>query len=237
MLFDAHLHLANEFNNTDFEQVKSLIDDAKSNNVERFITNSINLKTNYDGIKLAELFNEIYLAIGIYPLEIKTETDLSQIDEIMKLYYNLSNNISKKIMVGEIGLDFKESSESEKNNQQIGFIKQINFAKENNKFVQVHSRFAVKQTLELLLRERAERVIMHWYTTSEKYAKKAVDAGYYITVGPSYLYNHDLVYNNVKNIDIEKILFETDYPVSFNNIIQEPKVIKDIAEQLSMILK
>jgi len=231
MLFDAHLHLAEEYTNTDFVKIKALVEEAKENGVERFITNSINFKTNLESIELAKTFDDVYFGIGIYPTELKSISDLGKIDKVFDLYNNLENDLKKKLLVGEIGLDFKESDVSEQELQIKGFIKQIEFAKERKLFLEIHSRFAIKQTLDILIANKAENVIMHWYTNSKKYTMQAADNGYHITIGPSYLYSHDRIYDVIKDLDPKQVLFETDYPVEFDGKVQAPKVIKQIAEQ------
>lgn len=231
MFFDAHLHLADEYKSTDLDSVKAVIDSAKKDKVERFISNSINLRTNFDNISIAKAFQDVYLGLGIYPTEFRAISSLELVDKVFELYHDLEPSIKKKVLIGEIGLDFKESSLEGQEIQKKGFLKQIQFAKENNLFLEVHSRYAVSQTLKTLVENKVENAIMHWYTDSKKYVTEAVKQGYYITLGPSYIYSHDRVYNIIKDIPLEFILFETDYPVTFNGIIQEPRVIINLAKQ------
>jgi len=184
-----------------------------------------------ENITLANLFNEIYIALGIYPSEFKTKKDLSKLDYLFDLYNSLNSKIKNKTMIGEIGLDFKGEFNEEV--QREAFEQQINFAKDKNLFVQIHSRFAVRQTLETLIKNNTKKVIMHWYTTSRKFTKMAIENDYFVTVGPSYLYNHDSIWEIIKDLNPNKIIFETDYPVTFDNVIQKPSVIRNIAEKYS----
>ena len=234
MLFDSHMHLVDEYNKTDLKVVDKIISDAKQKNVDYLISNSINVETNKENISIAEKYNSVCLGLGIYPLEFKTKKDLDKL-KVLDYFFDLPKNIKNKTLIGEIGLDFKTSKESEIEIQYMGFKKQIKFAKENDLFVEVHSRFAIKQTLKTLIEMNAEKVIMHWYTNSKKYATKAINEGYFVTIGPSLLYNTEQVWSVVKDLPVEQILFETDYPVSFNNIIQTPAVIRDIAEKYALL--
>jgi len=231
MLFDSHLHFADELSDLCLVDIERLISEANELGVERFISNSTNLKTCKENVSLASNYDSVFAGIGIYPTELRSNSDLKKVFDLIEYYLTIDKKLKKKILVGEIGLDFKNATKAEQSVQEEGFRKQIEFAKEIDVFVEVHSRFAVRQTLELLKQLRAEKVIMHWYTNSAKYAELATKEGYFITVGPSYLYNHDLIYNNIKNIDKQKILFETDFPVEFDSKKQEPKVIKDIVMQ------
>lgn len=226
MLFDAHLHLFDAGDDVD-----SIISRAKAKDVNYFISNCTNLLDCQKNIQIALTRPEVYLGIGLYPLEVSCLDDLKNVKVLQDIYNNLPKDLKQRSLIGEIGLDFVSVSDSIKELQYKAFIDQIEFAKENDLFVEVHSRYAVSQTLETLIKQDAKKAVMHWYTVSKKYCERAVQNGYYITLGPSYIYNHDQVYEIVKNIDPKSILFETDYPVSFSGVIQEPIVIRDIVDR------
>jgi TatD DNase family protein len=226
MLFDAHLHFIDDNNIID-SRLDFLIAEAKEEKIERFISNATSFESSKIHIDLAKKYNEIYIGLGVYPTEFKEKEDLKQVENTLNLIEN-NKELKNKILIGEIGLDYKQSSENEKIIQMEGFKKQIQFANENNLFMTIHSRYAVSQTLKTLINENSKKVIMHWYTSSKKYLKQAQEQGYYITIGPSYLYSHEQLYDVVKHADPKLVLFETDYPVTFDNKAQEPSIIRNI---------
>ena len=96
MFTDTHCHLYSEY----YEDIGLIIDKSKENNVNRWINNGCDNKTNKEVIKLLNLNNNMYGAIGIHPENIDSykDEDLSFIEK------NVSN---KKILaIGEIGLDY-----------------------------------------------------------------------------------------------------------------------------------
>ena len=115
--------------------------------------------------------------------------------------------------------------------KQIKALKELlTIAKENDLFVEIHSRFAVKQVLEVLEEFQYNKIIMHWFLDSKKYIDRAIKNGYYITIGPKYLYQEDLK-ANLNDVPTNKILFESDYPANVSGKIQEPKDIREIMEK------
>jgi TatD DNase family protein len=103
----------------------------------------------------------------------------------------------------------------------------LEIAKENNLYVEIHSRFAAKQTVTLLEEFDYNKIIMHWFMDSKKYIDKVAKLGYFVTVGPKYLYDQNLM-DNLKDLPKEQILFETDYPANVNGQAHRPEKINDI---------
>lgn len=224
MLFDAHLHFSDEFKETPKTETIEIIKTAKENKVEYFISNSVNLKTNDETIELVKTNKAVLGGIGIFPTEFKTDKDLKQIDYIREKIKELKKqNILNRFVIGEIGLDFKDDK-CNKEVQEKAFKEQIEIAIENNLFLEIHSRFAVKQTVEILENSNYSNVIMHWFTDSKKYVDRVAKLGFLITVGPKYLFD-DRIRENIKDVDPKQILFETDYPAPVSGKAHEPSEI------------
>ena len=142
-LFDSHCHLTDEKFNEDREE---LIAKLQSEGVEKIVTAGYSLESSKESIKLAREYTFMYTTIGISPNDIpesKEEID-KEIIELKELY-----NKDKKIMaVGEIGLDYHWNMEN-KELQKYAFIKQIELANELDLPIQIHTREAVMDTLEI----------------------------------------------------------------------------------------
>ena len=218
MFFDAHLHL----DDLELEEVEKYISRANKEKVEKLFVNSTNLKTIDFVSTLSKKYSEIVPGFGIYPLE-SEEKDLVNFEKFI-------GQVKKPFFIGEIGLDFKFADEDQKKTQMKVFEKQLEIAKEYDVYVNVHSRYAQKQVIELLEKHKQEKVIMHWFCNSGKYVKRAVDSEYYITVGPTYLLRDELT-NVVRNITLELLLFETDFPVELSGKPYESCEIPKIAEK------
>ena len=119
-LIDAHVHLSD----TEYiGHIEELIADAKNSGVIALVTNSMDLKTCQNDIKLAEQYpNLVYPALGIHPWNVNVlkEKELQEtIDFIQK-----QKGIVKAI--GEIGLDYKYETVWEK--QTMVFDKMLRLA-------------------------------------------------------------------------------------------------------------
>lgn len=227
MLADSHCHL-NEFSNVE-EQVERAVEAG----VLQIVSNSVDLKSMRENLALSGQFKEVRCAFGLHPSNVlqmghkKAELALEFIEE----------NAKNCIAVGEIGLDFKYAEiEFQRKKQTEFFIKQIELAKGFNKPSIVHSRMARKECVELLEKSGAEKVLLHWFLSGEKLLRKAIDLEYFISVGPSVLFNEH-VCRFLEKIPLECLLLETDAPVSYNGKRAEPCWIKEVAEKVASILE
>lgn len=224
-MLDAHAHLSDEYELLDLNKVKKIITDANNNGIEYIISNSTCLRTINETIQISEKYPNVFLGLGIFPTEFKKLEDLEKIQILKEKLKTININ---RTLIGEIGLDFKDNCN--KDLQIKAFKELLQIAKDNNLFVEIHSRFAVKQVLEILEEFNYNKIIMHWFLDSKKYIDRAIKNGYYITIGPKYLYQDDLK-TNLQDVPKEKILFESDYPANVSGKIQEPKEVKKIIEK------
>lgn len=224
-MLDAHAHLSDEYELLDLNKVKKIIANANNNGIEYIISNSTCLRTIDETIQISEKYPNVFLGLGIFPTEFKKLEDLKKIQILKEKLTIIDLN---RTIIGEIGLDFKDNCN--KDLQIKAFKELLQIAKDNNLFVEIHSRFAVKQVLEILEEFKYNKIIMHWFLDSKKYIDRAIKNGYYITIGPKYLYQEDLKIN-LQDVPKEKILFESDYPANVSGKIQEPKDVKKIIEK------
>jgi len=203
LFFDAHLH----FDHLTKDDVKKYLETSEKKEIDYFFVNSTSLKSNFQTSELAKKYGEIVPGFGLYPLE-ATEEELKEFELFLETQKG-------NFFMGEIGLDFKFADENQKKEQEKIFQKMLDLAKEYDVYVNVHSRYAQRQVISILEKNKQEKVIMHWFCNSEKYVKKAADKGYYINIGLTYLF-HSEQKNILDKIDKNQVLFETDYPVEIS---------------------
>jgi TatD DNase family protein len=148
-------------------------------------------------------FKELYHTIGCCPYHFP---------DYEPQYKLLQENVDNIIAVGEIGLDYywvKEPPKREKEKE--NFLKLLNFAKEHDKPVIIHSRNAEKQALEILEKERVERALMHCFSGSLDIAKQAIDLGYPISI-PTNIVTSKQKQEFAQKLPLESIVLETDAP-------------------------
>ena len=232
-LIDAHVHLSDaEYSG----HIDELIADAKNAGVTALVTNSMDLKTCQNDIKLAQKYpNLVYPALGIHPWNVNVigESELQEtIDFIQK-----QRSIVKAI--GEIGLDYKYETIWEK--QMMVFDKMLRLAESLELPVIIHSRGTTDKIVEMLPSYRLKRVLLHWFSHPMSALAKALDNGYFITEGPPVTYSNG-IREVVDKTPITNLLTETDGPVTywkqpFNGQLTKPSYIRNVVGAVAEIKK
>ena len=198
MIIDTHAHIYElEYDNLD-EIVSKL-------NEYIVINNGINEETNKMVLNMAEKYPNFYAAIGYHPENVEEIEDLD-----LKLLESEINN-PKVVAIGEIGLDYHYCSEN-KDKQKELFIKQLDLAAKYNKPVVVHSRDAIEDTFNILSKYKLKADI-HCFSSSLEMAERFIKLGSSIGIGGTVTFkNAKKTVEVAKNIELGKILLETDSP-------------------------
>jgi TatD DNase family protein len=232
-LVDAHVHLSD----TEYTgHLDDLIADANKANVIALVTNSMDLKTCQNDVKLAEKYpNLIYPALGIHPWNINVlkEKELQEIIDFIQE----QKTIVKAI--GEIGLDYKYETIWEK--QIMVFDKMLHLAEMLELPVIIHSRGTTDKIVEKLPSYNLKRVLLHWFSHPMSALNKALDNGYFITEGPPVTYSNG-IREVVDKTPITNLLTETDGPVTywkqpFNGQLTKPSHIRNVVDAMAEIKK
>ncbi len=136
--------------------------------------------------------------------------------------------------VGEIGLD-PTYSNSPRTAQFETFEAQLAVVKKLGKPVQVHSRGAEKECLDVLSGFALRSVLLHWFQ-GEGLLRDIRDKGYYVSFGPALLYSKRLQ-RMVRNCDPGFVLAESDGPVPFAGLggTSGPTLIPSVVFKLAQI--
>lgn len=197
---DAHCHL----DLCQQKEIPAIIERAKKANVQ-IITNGVNPESNRKVLELAEKYSEVKSALGLYPIDALKLSD----KEITQELNFIRSNKDKIVAIGEVGMDFKESDEIER--QQQTFQKIIELAKEIDKPLIIHSRKAEKEVIEILEKNKAEKVIMHCFSGKFSLVEKIVKNNWKLTI-PTNVKHSEHFQNIIKKIPIGNLLCETDSP-------------------------
>lgn len=219
MLFDIHCH-ANELGD-----IENIIKKAKEKNVILFFSNSVDLKSCKKNLEMQDKYKEIKALLGLHPSNLLWMNE----KERQKTINFIEENIKKSFAIGETGLDFKHAETKEKQEIQRRFFeKQIEIALENNKLIEVHSRQARLDCIEILEKFNARKVLMHWFTAEKELIERIIKNNWFISIGPSIL-SQKHVQEITKEIPLENLFLETDSPVKFSGKKAEPTMIKEVA--------
>ena len=117
-LTDAHIHLSDAEYMGHLEEVLA---DAKSAGMAALVTNSMDLKTCQNDIKLAEQYpNLVYPALGIHPWNVNVLKE-NELEETLK-FISEQNQKKRIAAIGEIGLDYKYETIWEKQMMVLSLI-------------------------------------------------------------------------------------------------------------------
>lgn len=236
ILIDVHAHL--DWPDM-LQDIDNVIQRAKEAGVKAVIANGVDRDSNRKVLELADKYDIVRPALGIYPIdalqkeqgEAFRETDIND-----ELGFIRQQDI---IAIGEVGLDLK-------NGQDLGmqkniFLKLINIAKEKDLPVIVHSRKAELECIDLLEQTGYKKVVMHCFSGRKHLIRRAAELGYYFSV-PTNIVRSEHFRHLVEEVHISRLLTETDSPFlsPFPGKTNEPAFVieslKKIAEIKGMTL-
>ena len=212
-LIDTHAHLS------DLDDMDGVIERARKVGIVAIIAVGTNLATCKRTMKWACAFPEyVHPALGIHPTE-WGEDDIS-----LTIRYIKEHLINCKA-VGEIGLDYwnreaRKSKDIRKRQRKL-YIDQLQIAKENDKPASVHGRGSWEDALKLARKHGPERIIFHWYSGPLEVLGEILDSGYLISATPAseFSKHHRAA---LAEAPLERIVIETDSPVSYHGKRAEP---------------
>jgi len=204
MIFDSHAHYDDEDFNEDREKVILGLKD-------KGVIGVLNCGATLDGarmsVDLSKKYDFIYSAVGIHP-------EFANIvnDEIICELRDLTHN-PKVRAIGEIGLDYYNDENPDREIQKDAFRRQMELAKELKLPVVIHDRDAHKDTLDILKEFPQVIGVVHCFSGSVEFARECLSLGYYIGfTGVITFKNAKKTSEVAKIVPMDRILVETDCP-------------------------
>lgn len=207
MIVDTHTHLyLPQFQSENDEVVCRAINAG----VERLIFPNVDLETIEPMRALHSRFSQnSFLAMGLHPTEIGEEWE--------KDYETILDEFEKHpedyIAVGEIGMDLYWEKDFI-DQQREAFSRQLDLASALNLPVIIHSRDALKETLDIM-RDNNPRSggVFHSFGGTKEDVKKIKDAGdYYFGINGIVTFKNSGLKDVLPTIGIDRIVLETDAP-------------------------
>ncbi len=193
---DSHVHLC------EYGDPRGVVAAARACETT-LVSSGVDLESSLRTLNLAkEHAGVIRPFVGVHPSEAGKEEDLAWVEEAL----------STADGVGEIGLDPKYADSPMKAQMRV-FSELLSAAERAGKPVQVHSRGAESECLDVLSSFRPRAVLLHWFQ-SEEHLREVGDRGYYVSFGPALLSSGRLQ-RMVKDHSRALVLVETDGPVPF----------------------
>lgn len=225
ILIDTHFHIEKDSN------LKQIVEDSKKEDVLYLILGGNSKEDNLLNIKASLEYDNIYLTLGYHP----DCADNYTLDDLTLLEKQIIENKDKLLAIGEIGLDYHYTKENKVKQKEL-FIKQILLANKYNLPIVIHSRDAVKDTLDIL-KEYTSYGIIHCFSESKEVANEYIKLGYKLGIGGVLTFKNSNLKDVIKDISLENLALETDSPFlsPIRGSVNEPKNIKLIAKCLSDI--
>jgi TatD DNase family protein len=179
------------------------------------------------GIPLAENRDWIYTSAGVHP------HDAVKVEE---RHYALLKELAghpKVLAIGETGLDYYYDNSPRETQREV-FRRQLALARELNLPVIIHTRDADEDTVSLLKEVGSSRGVIHCFTSGERLADFALEAGFYISFSGIVTFPKAQALAAIASrVPLNRILVETDCPylapVPHRGKRNEPSFVADTA--------
>jgi TatD DNase family protein len=148
----------------------------------------------------------------------------------------ISRYIEASPAIGEIGLDFhwvKDPSTFPAQRKVLEYF--FAAAREQEKFVNLHTKGGEKEILDLLEKYDIQRAIIHWYSGPMDILRAMINFGCYFTIGVEVLYS-DHIKGIAKAVPDHLLLTETDNPGGMKWLKGEvgmPRAIANVVDALA----
>ena len=227
MLVDSHCHL----------NYKGLVEDqsavltrARDSGVSAMLNISTREAEWDEVISLANQEQDVWASVGIHPHEADAHPEIDALKLIDRA------NHSRVIAIGETGLDYYYDK-SDRDRQRSSFRAHIAASRETGLPIVIHTRDAEEDTAKILAEEMGKGSftgVIHCFTASADFARKALDLGMYISLSGIVTFKNALDLQEIANwLPAERILVETDAPflapVPHRGRTGEPAFVADTA--------
>ena len=223
MLIDAHVHL---------DKYGDLLDEAlRQIEKEKIFTvaTAMDVPSYLELQEIARRSNLVLPTFGIHPRRAADYAD--KLPEVAR-------HIEASPAIGEIGLDFhwvKDSSTYPAQRKVLEYF--LAAAREQKKFVNLHTKGGEKEILDLLEKYGIQRAIIHWYSGPMDILRAMIQYGCYFTIGVEVLYS-DHIKGIATTIPEPLLLTETDNPGGLkwlNGEVGMPSAISSVVAALAQL--
>jgi len=225
IFIDAHTHM-DAYGVADLDRALAQTSDHRI----LTISNATDVPSYVRASRIAERCDWIIPTFGIHPWSAMAYADSLE---------TLDPYIDQSPMLGEIGLDYYYVSNRESYPAQRKVLDYLlAAAREQEKVINIHTKGAEKDVLDLLERFEIRRAIVHWYSGPFDVFDELLSIGAYFTVGVEIAYSSH-VKALARDIPIDRLLTETDNPSGitwYNGELGMPVQICSVLDTLASVL-
>lgn len=223
MLIDAHAHL-DKYG----EELEFALKEIEEHQILT-VAVSMDLPSYQRTLEIGQMCNLVLPTFGIHPKRAPEYADRLR---------ELSQAIEQTPMIGEIGLDFhwvEDASQYPAQKKVLEYF--LAAAREQKKLVNLHTKGAEKEILDLLEHYDIRRPIVHWYSGPLDIFRALIDYGAYFTVGVEVLYS-EKIQAIAREIPAAQLLTETDNPGGLKWLkgrLGMPSVVKEVNQSIAAV--
>jgi len=204
-LIDTHTHLYVEQFDKDRAEVFAK---AKQAGVQKFYLPAIDSETHEAMLDLEAAHPEdCFAMMGLHPCSVKAnfEDELKIVEEWLEK--------RPFCAVGEIGIDLHWDTTFFEQ-QKEAFIRQINWAKDLDVPIVIHSRKSTWEVIEILRAEKSEKLrgIFHCFGGTVEEAEAIIECGFHLGIGGVVTFKKAGLDKTMEKVDLKHVVLETDSP-------------------------
>ena len=206
-LIDTHAHL------DEIESLDLMLKEAKEAGVVAIVAVGSNYHSNVKILEISQRHHSfVYPALGLHPWQL-ANLKSSQIDDNLRF---IEQNIATAIAIGEIGLDYDKRvvKVASKELQKEVLRRLLALAGSYAKPAIIHSRYAWKDSFQLVEDAGVDKAVFHWFTGFSSVLRSIITSGYFISATPATEY-HEEHRRAVRETPLNRLLLETDCPVTY----------------------
>ncbi|NAX19161.1 MULTISPECIES: TatD family hydrolase [unclassified Vibrio] len=204
-MIDTHAHIyATEFDHDRDEVVQR----AKAQGIEAILLPNIDLASIEPMLKTEAAYPELCRSMmGLHPCYV--DGNVKQTLTVIESWLDKHPFIA----IGEIGIDlyWDKTFQAE---QEMAFVTQLNWAKERDLPVVIHTRDSITQTLQLLEKEQDGSLsgVFHCFGGTLEEAKAINELGFHLGIGGVSTFKNGGMDKVLPHLDMNFVLLETDCP-------------------------
>lgn len=202
-LIDTHTH---PYYNDD---AVKFVNDAIAAGVTRMIMPNVDLDSISPMRSLAAQFpNNLYMAMGLHPTEVKDDAD-NVLNRIKQSVYDNGEYVA----IGEIGIDLYWDKTFRLKQMDV-FDRQLKIAAEKGLPVIIHCREALDETLEVLEGNKNVQAVFHSFGGAAKDVERILKIrdDYYFGINGIVTFKNSKLSETIPAIPDNQLLLETDSP-------------------------
>lgn len=204
-MIDTHAHVyASEFDHDRDEVIAR----ARQVGIEKILMPNIDVNSIAPMLATEEAYPDLcHSMMGLHPCYV----DANVKQTLATIYEWFSRHTF--IAVGEIGIDLYWGK-AFKAEQEMAFLTQLNWAKELDLPVVIHTRDSLNETLALLKQAQDGRLrgVFHCFGGSVDEAKAINDLGFHLGIGGVSTFKNSGMDQVIPQLDLNYVILETDCP-------------------------